>query len=47
MKRRLRKSRTNGNMGAWVAGIAIVVGAAVLTVSSLPSARRYLRVRAM
>jgi len=41
--------RRQGSMGpaGWIAGIGITVGAAALLVTMLPSARRYLRMRAM
>jgi hypothetical protein len=49
MKRRFRKHNARGRSGAWLAGVGLVLGAAaVLTLgATLPSARRYLRLRAM
>jgi hypothetical protein len=43
MKRRHRTTRP----AAWVTGIGVAVGAAALLATMMPSARRYLRIRAM
>jgi hypothetical protein len=49
MRRRWRRHAPRGRSGTWAAGLGLMFGAAALltVMGTLPSARRYLRIRAM
>ena len=46
-RRRMMKRRERTSTAAWLAGATLVAGATALLVTMVPSARRYLRLRAM